>query len=192
MLTTASSATLTTTTKTTATSCNSRGLLGPAADAAAAETTRGVTGTEARAAIVCARCYSLTHRNGLQDGGVEALMPGFDFTRVLGSKFGKASEYRRLVVLLVIDVQDFDASFPREAADLLAAVAAERDADMRYAAGKKTQRQRQQGGAPLPLTVCVAANKADLMPVRNAQPLRNWVRERAIAYGCRGPMRCTW
>eukprot|EP00793_Prasinoderma_coloniale_P001755 PRCOL_00003561-RA len=117
-------------------------------------------------------------------------MPGFDFTRVLGSKFRKAYEYRRLVVLLVVDVQDFDGSFPREAADLLAAVAAERDADMRYAAGKENisgSGSKAARRAP-PLTVCVAANKADLMPTcATHNRLRNWVRERAVAYGCPRP-----
>ena len=119
-------------------------------------------------------------------------MPGFDFTRVLGSKFRKAYEYRRLV-LLVVDVQDFDGSFRREAADLLAAVAAERDG-MRYAAGKENISGSGKGGAPRAAAHCVRCRQqgGPHAHMRNAQPPAQLGARAAVAAAARGPMWCTW
>lgn len=139
-------------------------------------------------AVVCARCYSLTHRNQLRgEGADESQMPGFAFTRVLGGKFRTAYEFRRLVALLVVDAVDFDGSFPTEAADLLAAVAREREAKVRYDSGGENTQSGASRRAP-PISICVAANKADLLPTQATRMrLSNWVRERCVELGLPRP-----
>ena len=62
--------------------------------------------------MTCARCYSLRHYGVVKNEAAEILMPSFDFKRVIGSRLDRLGP-SGAVVLLVIDVMDFDASFPR-------------------------------------------------------------------------------
>lgn len=69
--------------------------------------------------VVCARCHALRNYGKVKDESLENLLPDFDFERVVGARLKKAYG-RRAVVLMVVDGSDFDGSFPRKAAEVLA------------------------------------------------------------------------
>ena len=70
--------------------------------------------------MTCARCFSLRHYGVVKNEAAEILMPSFDFKRVIGDRLSRLGP-NGAVVLLVIDVIDFDASFPADAVDVLIA-----------------------------------------------------------------------
>lgn len=121
--------------------------------------------------VVCARCHALRNYGKVKDESLENLLPDFDFERAVGAQLKKAYG-RRAVVLMVVDGSDFDGSFPRKAAAVLAE--AERDMGTAWQEGKS-------GNTPRLLLVL---NKIDLLP-RQVSPkrLEQWVRRRARAGG---------
>lgn len=118
------------------------------------------------ASIMCARCYSLRHYGHIKSTAAESELPGFDFEKTIGRKIS-LQKFRRSVVLMVVDLADFDGSLPRTAVrSLIGPIPAD-------ATRKPPQHFR----------LVVAANKSDLLPsvVTNAR-LEAWVRRR-IAQG---------
>ena len=121
--------------------------------------------------VVCARCHTLRNYGKVKDESMENLLPNFDFERVVGARLKKAYG-RRAVVLMVVDGSDFDGSFPRIAAEVLA----------------KTDEQLglawQEGKAGNTPRLLVVMNKIDLLP-RQISPnrLEQWVRRRSKAGG---------
>ena len=114
--------------------------------------------------MVCARCHTLQHYGRVPSAAAEALLPSFDFERVVGSALRAAARRRPPLVLLVVDLVDFDGSFPAVAAKLLGELSKDGEGD-----GVRT---------------VLAATKADLLP-RKAAPARleRGVRRRASAGG---------
>jgi ribosome biogenesis GTPase A len=105
--------------------------------------------------LVCSRVKSVA---------AEALLPGFDFDAVVGSRLRAAAKRTRPVVVLVVDLSDFDGSFPASAATTLNAI----------------------GDG---VHVILACTKADLLP-RSASPARldSWARVRARQGGLSIPL----
>jgi hypothetical protein len=62
--------------------------------------------------MTCARCHKLTHMGRVQSEAAEKELPPFDLAAALASQV-KSNWSRRSVVLLVVDVADFDGSLPR-------------------------------------------------------------------------------
>ncbi|KAL3679163.1 hypothetical protein R1sor_022119 [Riccia sorocarpa] len=121
--------------------------------------------------VVCARCHALRNYGKVKDETVENLLPDFDFENVVGDRLRK-SIGRRAVVLMVIDAVDFDGSFPRTAATLIAD--AERELAGSWQEGKP-------GNVPR-LVICL--NKVDLLPGQiSPVRLEQWVRRRSRAGG---------
>ncbi|KAL2613716.1 hypothetical protein R1flu_025408 [Riccia fluitans] len=121
--------------------------------------------------VVCARCHALRNYGKVKDETVENLLPDFDFENVVGDRLRK-SIGRRAVVLMVIDAVDFDGSFPRTAATLIAD--AERELAGAWQEGKS-------GNVPR-LVICL--NKVDLLPGQiSPVRLEQWVRRRSRAGG---------
>lgn len=107
----------------------------------------------------------------VKDESAENLLPDFDFERVVGQRL-RTAYGRRAVVLLVVDAADFDGSFPRSAARILA----EAEASL----GQAWQ-EGQPGNA---FRLVVVANKCDLLPKQVSwMRLGQWVRRRARAGG---------
>ncbi|KAG6547208.1 hypothetical protein Mapa_011460 [Marchantia paleacea] len=121
--------------------------------------------------VVCARCHALRNYGKVKDEAMENLLPDFDFENVVGDRLRK-SIGRRAVVLMVIDAVDFDGSFPRIAATLLAS--SEKELAGSWQDGKS-------GNVPR-LVICL--NKVDLLPGQ-ISPIRleQWVRRRSRAGG---------
>lgn len=65
----------------------------------------------------CIISFHLISSRQVKDETTEALLPDFDFARVIGERLRKAYG-RRAVVLVVVDAADFDGSFPRRAAQV--------------------------------------------------------------------------
>ncbi|XP_059665105.1 GTP-binding protein BRASSINAZOLE INSENSITIVE PALE GREEN 2, chloroplastic isoform X2 [Cornus florida] len=117
--------------------------------------------------IVCARCHSLRHYGAVKDPTVENLLPDFDFHHTVGRKLNSAGG-RRTVVLMVVDVADFDGSFPRKVAKLVSATI---DANF------KAWEQGKSGNVP---RVVLVVTKIDLLPSSlSPTTLEHWVRSRA-------------
>jgi hypothetical protein len=62
--------------------------------------------------MTCARCHKLTHMGQVQSEAAEKELPPFDLAAALATQV-KSNWRRRSVVLLVVDVTDFDGSLPR-------------------------------------------------------------------------------
>lgn len=121
--------------------------------------------------VVCARCHALRNYGKVKDESVENLLPDFDFERVVGARLKKAYG-RRAVVLMVVDGSDFDGSFPRKAAEVLAE--ADEELGTAWQEGKS-------GNTP---RLLVVMNKIDLLPKQiSANRLEQWVRRRSKAGG---------
>ncbi|KAG0565571.1 hypothetical protein KC19_8G200700 [Ceratodon purpureus] len=121
--------------------------------------------------VVCARCHALRNYGKVKDESVENLLPDFDFERVVGTRLKKAYG-RRAVVLMVVDGSDFDGSFPRKAAEVLA----EADEELGSA--------WQEGKAGNTPRLLVVMNKIDLLPKQiSANRLEQWVRRRSKSGG---------
>ena len=83
--------------------------LGPAGDPRA---------SPAQLLTVCARCHSLRHYGRVKHEDAEALMPAFDFAAAVAQRM-KGEYAFRATVLVLVDLADFDGSFPRSAATLI-------------------------------------------------------------------------
>ncbi|GAB4820166.1 hypothetical protein N2152v2_007212 [Parachlorella kessleri] len=123
--------------------------------------------------VLCARCYSLRHYGQVKSTDAEAALPAFDFTRRVGRKIA-LQKFRRSIVLMVVDVADFDGSLPRQAIrSLLQPEQLEGDPAKAF---------------PRNFRLVVAVNKADLLPNQvTQQRLESWVRKRCSQGGLPRP-----
>lgn len=123
--------------------------------------------------VLCARCYSLRHYGRVKSAIAETTLPGFDFTKAVGRKLS-LQKFRRSIVLMVVDLADFDGSLPRAAiSSLLPSHAQTSDAS------KST---------PPTFRLIVAANKFDLLPkAATRNRLEVWVRRRMAQGGLPRP-----
>ena len=111
-------------------------------------------------AIVCARCFSLRNTGRPKNANAEILLPSFDFKRSVETQMKRyPNNSKKGVVLVVVDLVDFDGSFPVDAVDALEPHA-ERGA----------------------IEIVLVANKW-LMPVQRRARLTQFVRRRAKAFG---------
>ncbi|PUZ70483.1 hypothetical protein GQ55_2G234300 [Panicum hallii var. hallii] len=120
--------------------------------------------------LVCARCHSLRHYGRVKHPDAERLLPDFDFIAAVGPRLASPSGARSLVLLLA-DASDFDGSFPRAVARLVAAAGEAHSADWKH-------------GAPanLPRALLVVT-KLDLLPTPSLSPddVHAWAHSRARA-----------
>ncbi|KAG4973668.1 hypothetical protein JHK87_030489 [Glycine soja] len=117
--------------------------------------------------VVCARCHSLRHYGKVKDPTVENLLPDFDFDHTVGRKLASASGTRS-VVLMVVDVVDFDGSFPRKVAKLVSKTIEDHSA---------AWKQGKSGNVP---RVVLVVTKIDLLPSSlSPTRLEHWIRQRA-------------
>jgi len=120
--------------------------------------------------LVCARCHSLRHYGRVKHPDAERLLPDFDFVAAVGPRLASPSGARSLVLLLA-DASDFDGSFPRAVARLVAAAGEAHSADWKH-------------GAPanLPRALLVVT-KLDLLPTPSLSPddVHAWAHSRARA-----------
>ena len=100
--------------------------------------------------ILCTRCYSLRHYGRIKNVEAEESLPAFDFERLIGRRIS-LQKFRREIVLVVVDLADFDGSLPREAIRSLLPGEFRNSDDVtrRYPPGFR---------------LVVAANKSDLLP----------------------------
>ncbi|KAF0913222.1 hypothetical protein E2562_020383 [Oryza meyeriana var. granulata] len=120
--------------------------------------------------VVCARCHSLRHYGVVKRPEAEPLLPDFDFVAAVGPRLASPSGARSLVLLLA-DASDFDGSFPRAVARLVAAAGEAHRSDWKR-------------GAPanLPRALLVVT-KLDLLPTPSLSPddVHAWAHARARA-----------
>lgn len=117
--------------------------------------------------MVCARCHELRHYGKVKDQSKENLLPDFDFERTVGARLAR-THATRTVVLMVVDSADFDGSFPRRAAALLA--------DLEEKEGV-SWKENKSGNVP---RLILVANKIDLLPKQiSSIRLDHWIRRRA-------------
>ncbi|KAF7058672.1 hypothetical protein CFC21_065680 [Triticum aestivum] len=120
--------------------------------------------------VLCARCHSLRHYGHVKRPDAEVLLPDFDFVAAVGPRLASPSGARSLVLLLA-DASDFDGSFPRAVARLVAVTSEAHHADWKR-------------GAPsnLPRAVLVVT-KLDLLPTPSLSPddVHAWAQARARA-----------
>ncbi|KAL8140142.1 hypothetical protein V2J09_006163 [Rumex salicifolius] len=117
--------------------------------------------------VVCARCHSLRHYGMVKDATVENLLPDFDFDHTVGRKLSIATGSRS-VVLMVVDVSDFDGSFPLKVANLLSRTIDEHS---------RAWKEGKSGNVP---RVVLVLTKLDLLPSSiSPTRLEHWVRQRA-------------
>ena len=111
-------------------------------------------------AVTCARCFSLRTAGRVKNEAAEILMPSFDFARVVGDRLDRVGP-NGAVVLLVVDVVDFDGSFPVDAVDVLAPYVADETVD-----------------------ALLVANKVDLLPTQCTRArITSFAQRRARAFG---------
>lgn len=120
--------------------------------------------------LVCARCHSLRHYGRVKHPDAERLLPDFDFVAAVGPRLASPSGARSLVLLLA-DASDFDGSFPRAVARLVAAAGEAHGADWKHRAP-----------ANLPRALLVVT-KLDLLPTPSLSPddVHAWAHSRARA-----------
>ena len=132
------------------------------------------SGDDPFAGLMCARCFSLRNYGRVKSDVAEAALPDFDLARAVGRKLS-LQQFRRAVVLVVVDLADFDGSLPR------AAVRSLLPADARDAADVSQR-------VPSGFRLVIAANKADLLPTKATNlRLEAWVRRRMAQGGLPRP-----
>ncbi|TVU09329.1 hypothetical protein EJB05_42796, partial [Eragrostis curvula] len=126
-------------------------------------------GEEAKV-LVCARCHSLRHYGRVKRPDAERLLPDFDFVAAVGPRLASTSGARSLVLLLA-DASDFDGSFPRAVARLVAAAGE---------AHRKDWKHGEPANVPRALLV---VTKLDLLPTDSLSPddVHAWAQSRARA-----------
>uniref|UniRef100_A0A0E0ERG2 Uncharacterized protein n=1 Tax=Oryza meridionalis TaxID=40149 RepID=A0A0E0ERG2_9ORYZ len=152
-----------------------------ASSATAAAVAAGVgvekEGKKENKVVVCARCHSLRHYGVVKRPEAEPLLPDFDFVAAVGPRLASPSGARSLVLLLA-DASDFDGSFPRAVARLVAFAGEAHGSDWKH-------------GAPanLPRALLVVT-KLDLLPTPSLSPddVHAWAHSRARA-GAGGDLR---
>ena len=87
-------------------------------EAAVRRKMRAAKRADSPAVVTCARCYSLRNYGRVKNEAAEILVPSFDFGRVVGDRLRRVGP-GGAVVLLLVDVVDFDGSFPVDAVDIL-------------------------------------------------------------------------
>lgn len=113
------------------------------------------TQIETPEAIVCERCYSLTHYGRLKSQDAEKLIPHFNVETVLKPKLLK-TKGKKLVIICVVDLFDFDASLPL-----------------------KELRSLFLESSPFYLDLLIVGNKFDLLPKSlSKESVEIWVRTR--------------
>ncbi|MEW5302007.1 MAG: hypothetical protein WDW36_004821 [Sanguina aurantia] len=124
-------------------------------------------------AVLCQRCYSLTHTGKIKNEAAESMLPEFDLAKKVGRKIALQKD-RRAVVLCVVDIWDFDGSLPRKALQSLFPPAG--------AVGSP------QAGEEVRFKLMIAVNKFDLLP-KEATMMRvsAWVRTRLASAGLPKP-----
>ncbi|GLC33305.1 hypothetical protein PLESTB_000348100 [Pleodorina starrii] len=111
--------------------------------------------------VLCQRCYWLTHSGKLKSYVGEAALPSFDLGKKVGRKIYLQKD-RKAVVLVVVDMWDFDGSLPRQAIRAL----------LPPGTGDEAPEE-------LKWKLMVAANKFDLLPSAATVPrVQQWVRTR--------------
>jgi len=111
--------------------------------------------------VVCARCFALRTSGRVKNAAAEVLLPSFDFARVVGDSFERLTGEGRAVVLLMVDLLDFDGSFPVDAIDVIEPYVEKGVVD-----------------------VLLVANKVDLMPTQCTRTrLTSFVRRRSKDFG---------
>ena len=114
---------------------------------------------EILSSLVCERCYSLKHYGKIKSASAEAFLPDFDVAASVGEAI-RSRQFRRAILLVVVDLADFDGSLPR------------------LTIQKMVQEYLDKNFA-----FVVVANKADLLPKQATRiRLEQWVRRR-IAQG---------
>ena len=78
---------------------------------------------------MCARCYSLRNYGKVKNEAAEILMPPLDFGRVVGDRLSRVGP-GGAVVLCLVDLIDFDGSFPVDAVDILSPYVANESVDV--------------------------------------------------------------
>ena len=123
--------------------------------------------------VLCARCFSLTHYGRVKSEEAEGALPGFDFGRAIGSRIA-LQKFRRSVVVMVVDLGDFDGSLPRSAIrSLLPENGRGADVANRF---------------PDSFRLVVAANKSDLLPSQATHKrVEAWIRRRMAQGGLPRP-----
>lgn len=117
--------------------------------------------------IVCSRCHSLRYYGKVREPSVENLLPDFDFDHTVGRKLMSVSG-ARTVVLLVVDVADFDGSFPRKVASLISRISDQND---------RSWKEGKPGNVP---RLILVVTKIDLLPSSiSPTRLEHWVRTRS-------------
>uniref|UniRef100_A0A0D9XCZ4 NOA1/YqeH-like C-terminal domain-containing protein n=1 Tax=Leersia perrieri TaxID=77586 RepID=A0A0D9XCZ4_9ORYZ len=89
--------------------------------------------------VVCARCHSLRHYGVVKRPEAEPLLPDFDFVAAVGPRLASPTGARSLVLLLA-DASDFDGSFPRAVARLVAAAGESHCSNWKHGAPGNTTR----------------------------------------------------
>ncbi|KAG9156602.1 hypothetical protein Leryth_006589 [Lithospermum erythrorhizon] len=121
--------------------------------------------------VVCTRCHTLRNYGRVKDPSVENLLPSFDFDHTVGRRL-MSINVARTVVLMIVDVSDFDGSFPRTVASLVARTVDENS--WAWKSGKS-------GNVP---RVVLVVTKIDLLPSSiSPSRLEHWVRTRARVGG---------
>ena len=62
--------------------------------------------------VTCTRCHKLTHEGRVASVSAEEELPAFDLKDAVGAKLRQRAA-RRAVLLVVVDIADFDGSLPR-------------------------------------------------------------------------------
>ena len=135
---------------------------------------------------LCARCFSLVNYGKVKNAAAEAALPAFDLAAVVGRKLALA-KFRRQIVLVVVDVADFDGSLPR--AELQAMLPPLDDFDGRGGGGGAGGgRGTPASPSAAPVSLVFAVNKADTLPsAATGTRVADWARRRAKAAGVRRP-----
>ena len=122
--------------------------------------------------LVCERCYSLKHYGKIKSSEAEVSLPEFDFAESVGRVI-RSRQFRRAVVLVVVDLADFDGSLPRVAIRSLL---------------QSSDTKNLSNSTPSDFKLVIAANKSDLIP-REATTARleKWVRRRIADGGLPRP-----
>ena len=122
--------------------------------------------------LVCERCYSLKHYGKIKSREAEVSLPEFDLAESVGRVI-QSRQFRRAVVLIVVDLADFDGSLPRLAIRSLL---------------QSSDTANLSNATPSDFKLVIAANKSDLIP-REATTARleKWVRRRIADGGLPRP-----
>ena len=123
--------------------------------------------------LVCARCYSLKHYGKVKSLVAETALPDFDLGKSVGRTI-TLRQFRRSVVVAVVDLADFDGSLPRKAIMSLLPTAEARNKPAKTLDGS--------------FRFIIVANKADLLPKQATKArLEQWVRKRVEEGGLPRP-----